>query len=96
MPDATARIAVWVTPGAATDDVVGLREGAVHIRVSEPAREGRANAAVEELVASRLKVPKGRVRVVRGLASRRKQVAVQGLTSVEVLRLLGLQSPSSG
>jgi uncharacterized protein (TIGR00251 family) len=93
MPKATAIIAVWVTPGASGDRVVGLREGAIHLRVSAPAREGRANAAAEELLARSLGLPKSSVRVVRGHTSRRKLLSVQGLAPEDVLRGLGLGPP---
>ena len=93
MPETTATISVWVTPGASSEGIAGLREDAVHLRVSAPARDGRANAAVQELLAHSLNLPKRRVQIVRGHMSRRKLVVVEGLSSEEVLRQLGLESP---
>ena len=93
MPETTATISVWVTPGASAEGIAGLREDAVHLRVSAPAKDGRANAAVQELLAHSLNLPKRRVQIVRGHMSRRKLVVVEGLSSEEVLRQLGLESP---
>ena len=90
MPDTTARISVWVTPSASSDGIVGLRDGALHIRVSAPARNGWANAAVEALLGQTLKAPKTDVRVIRGHSSRRKLVAIKGLTFEEAMIRLGL------
>ena len=66
----------------------------MHIRVSAPARNGRANAAVEALLAQTLKAPKSAVRVIRGHSSRRKLVEVKGLTSHEAMVRLG-QGPQT-
>ena len=90
MPEATATLAVWVTAGASDDAIVGLRDGMIHIRVAAPPREGRANAAVADLLARSLKLPKSRAHVAKGYTSRRKQVEVQGISSEEAMRVLGL------
>jgi uncharacterized protein YggU (UPF0235/DUF167 family) len=57
--------------------------------VSAPPVEGRANEALERILANALGVPKGAVRVVSGAHSREKLVAVDGLTQDEALRRLG-------
>jgi uncharacterized protein (TIGR00251 family) len=75
-----ARVAVRVQPGARTEGFSGREEdGVLKVRVREPAREGRANAAVERLLAECIGVPRNSVRVVRGAASRNKLVEVRGL-----------------
>lgn len=61
-----------------------MPDGAVKVKVREPAREGRANEAVSVLLAEHLRLPRRAVRVVRGLGSRDKVVDVEGL-SVEAL-----------
>lgn len=66
----------------------------MHLRLSAPASEGRANSAAEELLARSLSLPKSSVRVVRGHTSRCKLLSVQGLASKDVLRRLGLGPPS--
>ena len=92
MSQDTTTIPVWVTPGASRDAVAGLRQDSIHLRVASPARQGRANAAVEALLARSLGIPGSGVRILRGHTSRRKLVAIQGLTHNEVLQLLGLDS----
>ena len=76
----TARFAARVQPGARSAGWNGREaDGTVKLRVRPPAREGRANDAVEELVAEGLGVPRRAVRVVRGAASRNKWIEVDGL-----------------
>lgn len=85
---AETRLSLHVQPGAQRSEVVGLANGVLRVRVAAPAKEGRANEALVDLLASVLGVPKTRIRVVRGLATRNKVVAMQGLSQEEVLQRL--------
>ena len=78
-----------VTPGASRDAVVGWLGDAVKVAVREPAERGRANAAVERLLATALGVPAASVRIAAGGTSSRKVVVVDGLEAGEVHRRLG-------
>jgi uncharacterized protein YggU (UPF0235/DUF167 family) len=78
-----------VTAGASRDAVVGWLGDAVKVAVREPAERGRANAAVERLVAASLGIPAAGVRIAAGRTSPRKVVVVDGLEAGEVHRRLG-------
>ena len=92
-----ASIKVRVHPRASADKVVGFRGEVLHLRVTAPPVEGRANAAVVSLLAGVLGVAKSRVRVVRGHGSRDKMVAVESLTVDEVRhRVSGSAGPGLG
>jgi uncharacterized protein len=80
-----ARLVVRVQPGARVEEIVEPgADGVWKLKVREPAREGRANEAVCELLAERLQVSRGRVRVARGMATRNKTIEVNGLTQQEL------------
>ncbi len=83
------RLIVKVTPGASRDAVVGWLGDAVKVAVREPAERGRANAAVERLLAATLGVAAASVRIASGGTSPRKVVVVDGLETREVHRRLG-------
>jgi uncharacterized protein (TIGR00251 family) len=83
------RLTVKVTPGSSRDGVVGWLGDAVKVAVREPAERGRANAAVERVLAIALGVPAGSVRIAAGGTSPRKVVVVDGLPADEVHRRLG-------
>jgi len=84
-----ARIRVRLTPRAARDAIAGWQDGVLRVRVTAPPVEGRANAALERLLAGALGLPKTAVRVVGGAQSRDKTVAVEGIAQEEALRRLG-------
>jgi uncharacterized protein (TIGR00251 family) len=75
---------VKVVPGASRDAVAGWLGDALKLRVRAPPEAGRANAAVEALVATTLRVPRASVRIVAGTASPRKVVEIAGLADAEV------------
>jgi uncharacterized protein (TIGR00251 family) len=83
-----ARVEVTVSPGAARSELVGRHGPGWKARVAAPPERGRANRALEEVLAEALGVCRDRVVVVAGHASRRKVVEVEGLEAPEVVRRL--------
>jgi uncharacterized protein len=85
-----SRITIRLQPRAARDEVVGERDGRIVIRVTAPAVDGRANAALVALIADRAGVAKAAVRLLRGETSRDKVVGVEGPSAAAVRAALGL------
>jgi uncharacterized protein (TIGR00251 family) len=81
-------IAVKVVPGAAEDEIVGWLGGALKVRVQAPPQHGRANRALEALLAEKLGLNKNAVVVAAGQGAARKRVAIAGLTHEEIVRRL--------
>lgn len=85
------RIEIHVRPGSSARRVGGTYDGALLVRVPEPADRGRATAAALRAVAEALAVPPGTVRLVRGASSRRKQIEIttvdEATVQREILRL---------
>jgi hypothetical protein len=73
---------VRLTPKSARDEIVGPEtfggETVLKARVRALPEDGRANAALERLVAGWLKLPPSSVSVTQGGKSRLKQVSVEG------------------
>jgi uncharacterized protein (TIGR00251 family) len=84
----SAKIPVKVVPRASKDEVVGWSGGRLKLRVNAAPQDGRANAAVEALLAGLLGVPGRDVRIVSGHASRQKTVEVEGLDVSDLERHL--------
>jgi uncharacterized protein (TIGR00251 family) len=83
-----ARIELTVSPGAARSELVGRYGSGWRARVAAPPERGRANSALEALLAETLGVSPSRVAVVAGRSSRRKVVEVEGLEAPELDRRL--------
>lgn len=73
------RFQVRVHPSARKDAIVALLGGALKLAVTAPPERGKANGAVERLLAAALGIPAGRVSIASGHASRIKSVRVEGL-----------------
>ena len=84
----TVSFAVRVQPRASRDEIAGVMEGALKIRLCAPAVENRANEALVEFLASFLKTSKSAVRIRSGAQSRTKRVEVFGVTRQQVEGLL--------
>jgi uncharacterized protein (TIGR00251 family) len=81
-------IAVKVVPRAATDEIVGWLDDALKVRIQAPPEDGRANRALEALLANALGLKKTAVSVTAGFGSARKRVSIAGLTRDEIVRRL--------
>lgn len=83
----SVRVRVRAHPGAHRDAVLGrMADGRWKLSVQAAADDGRANRALERLLARALGVSV--VRVVMGHGSRSKLVEVEGLEAAEVERRL--------
>ncbi|WP_347488298.1 DUF167 domain-containing protein [Desulfoscipio sp. XC116] len=77
-------IKVRVQPRAAKNQVAGVLDGALKVRLTAPPVDGAANKACCAFIAELLGVGKGRVAVCRGHTGRNKTVRVEGLTVRQV------------
>ena len=72
-------IPLLVRAGAGSDRVIGEHDGRLKVEVKAPPEKGKANQAVEALVADRLGVRKSAVSIVAGMTSRKKTVRIEGI-----------------
>ncbi|MBL8816883.1 MAG: DUF167 domain-containing protein [Planctomyces sp.] len=87
---------LFVQPKARRRQVVGLHLDRLKVAVTEPPDRGKANAAVIELIAELLNVPRSSVTLLRGDTSRAKDVVVAGVradTAATLLRNALADSP---
>ncbi len=83
-----ARIRVRLTPRSGRNEIAGWRDELLLVRVTAPPVDGKANAALERLIAKALGVPKRDVSVVSGARGREKSVAIAGMRQADVDELL--------
>jgi uncharacterized protein len=92
--DAGVMLPVRLTPKSSRDEIVGIEDfggdAVLKARVRALPENGRANAALEKLIARWLKVPPSLVSVTQGGKSRQKQVMIEG-DAEELARLIELR-----
>lgn len=71
-----------VQPRAARDGIEGLRAGRLRVRLAAAPVDGRANAALVDLLAETFGVRRSQVTIEQGLAGRDKRVRVRGATQL--------------
>jgi uncharacterized protein len=81
---------VRLQPRSRRTEVVGERAGEVVIRVTAPPVDGKANAALCDLVARAAGVAPSAVRVLRGAGARDKVLRVEGVAEADLRRALGV------
>ena len=86
------RAPLKVVPSASRDEVAGWLGDVLKGRVRAPAERGRANKAVEALLAAELGVMTRQARIVTGHTSARKMLEVDGLTATEITPRLNGES----
>ncbi|MFZ5631584.1 MAG: DUF167 domain-containing protein [Bacillota bacterium] len=76
---------VRVQPRASRNQLAGVMDGALRVRLTAPPVDGEANEACLKFLAGLLGVSRNSVQLVSGRTGRNKTVRVQGLTATEVL-----------
>ena len=82
--DGIVSFTVRLQPRASRDEIAGEYQDGLKIRLTAPPVDGRANEALRQLLATRLKVPLAAVRIASGERSRTKRVEVHGVTAAMI------------
>jgi uncharacterized protein len=80
---------VRLHPAARTNAITGVHDGALKISLTTPPTDGRANDALIAFLAERLSVPRARITLLAGAASRGKTLRVAGKSAADVQAALG-------
>jgi uncharacterized protein (TIGR00251 family) len=75
------RIEVYIQPRASTTELAGTHDGLIKIRIAAPPFENAANIALMDFIAKRLGIAKRDVRIVSGVANRRKVLEIDGVSA---------------
>jgi uncharacterized protein YggU (UPF0235/DUF167 family) len=84
----TIKLGIKAIPGSSRNCVAGWLGGTLKVCVSAPAERGKANEAIELVVAEALGISSACVQVVAGTTSSRKVVEIAGLPDKEIYRRL--------
>src|SRR4029078_10200047 len=89
-------VPVHAQPGARRNAVVGERAGALRIAVTAAPEKGKANAAIQALLAESLGCRPSQVQILSGESSRQKRFLVSGLRPEELRRKIAALLPVPG
>lgn len=70
------KIIVKIKPNSKEESVVKTGEEEFTLRVKAPAKEGKANKAVIDLLSGYFDIPKSRIIIIKGLASKTKVISI--------------------
>ncbi len=85
-----------MVPRARRTGADGLHDGCLRVRLAAPPVDGQANEQLLAWLAGELRLPRRALRLLRGEASRRKQVVIAApLADVERWLAQVLQAPST-
>jgi uncharacterized protein (TIGR00251 family) len=74
--------------GARRNAILGERAGALRVAVTSPPERGKANAAIQSLLAESLGVKPRQISLISGETSRQKQFLIEGITPTDLLARL--------
>jgi uncharacterized protein (TIGR00251 family) len=75
---------VRVHPGARRNAITGIHDGALKVSLTTPPTDGRANQTLIAFLAGELRIPRARVTLLTGTASRTKSLRIAGLSAAQL------------
>jgi hypothetical protein len=86
--------AVRVIPGASKNEVAGIQDGALKVKLTAPPVEGKANRACVDYLAALLGLRRSALEITSGEKSRKKTITVAGIGRGELeARLRDILAP---
>ncbi|ABZ84652.1 conserved hypothetical protein, uncharacterized acr, yggu family [Heliomicrobium modesticaldum Ice1] len=83
-PGGSIRFRIRVQPRASKNEVCGLLDDALKVRLTAPPVDGEANAACLQFIAKTLGLSRSQVRLVAGETSRLKTLEVEGVSAEDL------------
>lgn len=81
------RLAVKVTPNARRNEIIGEREGVLHIKIAAAPEKGKANKELTNFLAEKSGIRKSFITIIKGHTSRNKVISIQGISVGDLLKL---------
>jgi uncharacterized protein (TIGR00251 family) len=75
---------VRAQPGARKNGVLGEQAGSLKVAVTAPPEDGRANAALVEVLRDVLGLKRSQVELMRGATSREKKFLIRGIKKTDL------------
>ena len=86
-----ARIIVRVQPGASQNQVLGFKNGTLHLRIAAPPVKGKANQELIKFLSDVLGVSKSNLIIEKGMTSKIKVIVISNLTQNQVIERIQIK-----
>jgi uncharacterized protein len=83
-----AKIAVQIYPGAAKNEITGMQNDVLRIKIAAPPVKGKANKELIDYLSHLLGITKNRIVIIKGDTSKNKLISIDGLSKVKILEKL--------
>jgi uncharacterized protein (TIGR00251 family) len=83
-----AKIAVQISPGASKNEINGMLNDVLRIKIAAPPEKGKANKELIDYLSRLLDIKKDKVDIIKGHTSKNKLLCIDGLSKVSVLEKL--------
>jgi uncharacterized protein len=75
---------VRAVPRASKNEIQGVHDGALKIRLTTPPVDGKANQALIRFLSKTLKLPASQIEFLRGETSRHKTLRISGISTTKL------------
>jgi uncharacterized protein (TIGR00251 family) len=87
--DDSVEFRVRVVARASKNEIVGIHDGALKVRIASAPLEGAANAALVKLLAKQFGVSRSAIDIVSGEASKSKRIRISNMTKLRIEEAIG-------
>ena len=87
------KLFITAKPNSRKNDILFAENGEIKIKINAPSIDGKANESLIEFLSEVLHLPKTKIRILRGLTSRHKQIEIdqeEGMV-MEKIRLMNYE-----
>jgi uncharacterized protein (TIGR00251 family) len=78
------RLLLRVTPKAGRNEIAGVRDGRLLVKVTSAPEDGKANAAVIKLLSKAWRVPASAFEITSGATARDKTLTIRDVTAEQI------------
>lgn len=86
---------VRAVPRASKNQIQGVHDGALKIRLTTPPVDGKANQALVKFLSKTLKVSKSQIQLAQGDTSRHKTFQITGISAADLQKKLHIPAQNS-
>lgn len=80
---------VQIQTKSSKNKILGEHNGRLKIAINSPPIDGRANKALIDFLAKELKVPKTKIKIIKGLRNKCKSIAISDASNLKLKIITG-------